>query len=85
MLGQAGVAMSIGLMIAGLFEFNLGDSEVMMLYLFLIAAGYAWTRLESLGPNGTRETSGTPGTRDTRDTNDRGDSAPGPSALPQAP
>ena len=85
MLGQAGVAMSIGLMVAGLFEFNLGDSEVMMLYLFLIAAGYAWTRLESLGPNGTRETSGTPGTRDTRDTKDRGDAAPGPSALPQAP
>ena len=46
-LGHAGVAATIGLMVAGLFEFNLGDSEVMMLYLFLIATGYAWTRLDS--------------------------------------
>ena len=45
-LGHAAIAMSIGLMVAGLFEFNLGDSEIMMPYLFLIAAGFAWTRLE---------------------------------------
>ena len=45
-LGHAIVAMSIGLMVAGLFEFNLGDSEIMMPYLFLIAAGFAWIRLE---------------------------------------
>jgi hypothetical protein len=46
-LGQAGIAATIGLAVAGLFEFNLGDSEVMMLYLFLIAAGCAWMRLEA--------------------------------------
>ena len=45
-LGHAAIAISIGLMVAGLFEFNLGDSEIMMPYLFLIAAGFAWTRLE---------------------------------------
>ena len=43
---SAAIAISIGLMVAGLFEFNLGDSEIMMPYLFLIAAGFAWTRLE---------------------------------------
>jgi len=46
-LGHAAVAITIGLMVAGLFEFNLGDSEIMMPYLFLIAAGFAWTRLGS--------------------------------------
>ena len=45
-LGHAAIAMSIGLMVAGLFEFNLGDSEIMMPYLFLIAAAFAWMRLE---------------------------------------
>ncbi len=56
-LGQAGIAMTVGLMVAGLFEFNFGDSEVMMLYLLLIAAGYAWTRLESAAPLRSQENS----------------------------
>jgi hypothetical protein len=45
-LGHAGASATVGLMVAGLFEFNLGDSEVLMLYLFLISATFAWTRLE---------------------------------------
>jgi O-antigen ligase len=49
-LGHAAVAMTIGLMVAGLFEFNLGDSEIMMPYLFLLGAAFAWTRLEPAKP-----------------------------------
>ena len=45
-LGQAIVAISIGLMVSGLFEYNLGDSEVMLPYLFLIGATLAWAKLE---------------------------------------
>ncbi|MBI4478651.1 MAG: O-antigen ligase family protein [Acidobacteria bacterium] len=45
-LGHAGVAITLGTMVSGLFEFNFGDSEVLMLYLFLIATSYAWARLE---------------------------------------
>jgi O-antigen ligase len=44
-MGHAEVAVTVGLMIAGLFEFNFGDSEVLMLYLFLIAAAVAFSRL----------------------------------------
>ena len=57
-LGHAAIAMSIGLMVAGLFEFNLGDSEIMLPYLFLIAAGFAWIRLE---PAGQRPADSAPG------------------------
>lgn len=50
-LGHAAVAATVGLLVAGLFEFNFGDSEVLMLYLFVISAPFAWSRLEShLGP-----------------------------------
>ena len=48
-MGNAQVAITISLMVAGLFEFNFGDSEVLMLYLSLIAAFYAWVRLEDGG------------------------------------
>ena len=44
-MGHAEVAVTVSLVVGGLFEFNFGDSEVVMLYLFLIAAAYAWTRL----------------------------------------
>ena len=45
-LGHSAIAITIGLLVSGLFEFNFGDSEVVMLYLFMIAAPFAWTRLE---------------------------------------
>ena len=45
-LGQSAIAITIALMVSGLFEFNLGDSEVLMLYLFLTAIPFAWTRME---------------------------------------
>lgn len=45
-LGNSAIAITIGLLVSGLFEFNFGDSEVVMLYLFLISAPFAWTRLE---------------------------------------
>lgn len=45
-LGHAAIAVSVALMVSGLFEFNLGDSEVLMPYLFLLAAVFAWMRLE---------------------------------------
>ena len=44
-LGHSVIAITIGLMISGLFEFNFGDSEVVMLYLFLAAVPFAWVRL----------------------------------------
>ena len=51
MFGHAAVAATVGLMVAGLFEYNFGDSEVLMLYLFLISNLFAWSRLDSrLGP-----------------------------------
>ncbi|MBI3895459.1 MAG: O-antigen ligase family protein [Acidobacteria bacterium] len=45
-LGHAGIAITLGIMVSGLFEFNVGDSEILMLYLFVIASSYAWVRLE---------------------------------------
>ena len=45
-LGHSAIAITIGLLVSGLFEFNLGDSEVLMLYLFLMAVPFAWVRLE---------------------------------------
>lgn len=44
-MGHATVALTAALMVAGLFEYNFGDSEVLMLYLFLISAVYSWARL----------------------------------------
>ena len=50
-LGHAAVAATVGMLVGGLFEFNFGDSEVLMLYLFVITIPFAWSRLEShLGP-----------------------------------
>ena len=43
----------LGLFVAGLFEFNFGDSEVLMVFLFLVSAPYA------LGPT-TRDAVGNP-------------------------
>ncbi len=44
-MGHSEVAVTVALMVAGLFEFNFGDSEVLMIYLFLISATVSWTRL----------------------------------------
>ncbi|MBI2819823.1 MAG: O-antigen ligase family protein [Acidobacteria bacterium] len=46
-LGSAAIAATIGILVAGLFEYNLGDSEVLMLYLFAISVPYAWGRAAS--------------------------------------
>jgi len=46
-LSHAAIAATIGMMVSGLFEYNFGDSEVFMLYLFLISLPYAWSRAES--------------------------------------
>ncbi|MBZ5535495.1 MAG: O-antigen ligase family protein [Acidobacteriia bacterium] len=37
----AGLLSTVALVVAGLFEFNMGDSEVLILFLFLISAPYA--------------------------------------------
>ena len=45
-MGHAEVAITVALMVSGLFEFNFGDSEVLMLYLLLIASTFIWSRLK---------------------------------------
>ena len=35
------VAVTIGVLVGGLFEYNLGDSEVLMMFVSVIALGYA--------------------------------------------
>jgi putative inorganic carbon (hco3(-)) transporter len=44
-LSFAAVGATIGLLVAGLFEYNVGDSEVLMLYLFAVSIPAAWARL----------------------------------------
>ena len=53
-LGSAAIAATIGLLVAGLFEYNFGDSEVVMLYLFVIALPYAWSQRESRPASASR-------------------------------
>lgn len=48
----AGLLSTIGLLFAGLFEFNFGDSEILILFLFLISAPYA-SHGSSLTPPGS--------------------------------
>jgi O-antigen ligase len=43
-LGAAAVAGTTVLMVGGLFEYNFGDSEVLMLYLFVASLPFAWQR-----------------------------------------
>jgi len=38
------IAVIIGILVGGLFEFNLGDSEVLMMFLSVVALGYAALR-----------------------------------------
>ena len=51
MWAQAGVAITAGLTIAGLFEFNFGDTEVFYLMLNLFALVIAWTEQPEPGSN----------------------------------
>jgi len=37
---QGGIAVVLGIMVSGLFEFNLGDSEVLTVFLVTVALGY---------------------------------------------
>lgn len=46
-LAMASLAATAGLAVSGLFEYNIGDSEVLMLYLFLVSVPVAWTNAES--------------------------------------
>lgn len=41
---QAVIAITLDILAGGLFEFNLGDSEVLMMYLSVVALGYAAIR-----------------------------------------
>ncbi|MBI4463220.1 MAG: O-antigen ligase family protein [Acidobacteria bacterium] len=50
-LGHAGFAITVGMMVEGLFEYNFGDSEVLMLYLFLVSAVYSWEKLSAPAPS----------------------------------
>ncbi|MGH9784769.1 MAG: O-antigen ligase family protein [Terriglobia bacterium] len=72
-LGQSAVAVTIGLMVSGLFEFNLGDSEVLTLYLVLTAVPFAWARIEQEALSASLSPEPFPA------------SLPGPGALPQTP
>ncbi|MBI4480115.1 MAG: O-antigen ligase family protein [Acidobacteria bacterium] len=52
--GSAAIGATIGLLVAGIFEYNFGDSEVVMLYLFVIALPYAWNQRESRPASSSR-------------------------------
>jgi len=43
-LAAAGLAAVVGMMAAGFFEYNFGDSEFLMLFLFLITLPFAASR-----------------------------------------
>ena len=45
-LGHAGFAITLAMMVASAFEFNFGDSEVLILLLFIIAFAFGWRKLE---------------------------------------
>jgi len=49
-VSAVGFTAVVVLFVAGLFEFNFGDSEVLMVFLFLVSAPYA---LSNPAPNGT--------------------------------
>jgi len=50
MAATAALACWAALMISGLFEYNFGDSEVLALFLFFVAAPYAFPGHGSVGP-----------------------------------
>jgi putative inorganic carbon (HCO3(-)) transporter len=44
------IAVTIGVLVGGLFEYNLGDSEVLMIFLCVVALGYAAVRNVNVEP-----------------------------------
>ena len=44
------IAVTIGILVGGLFEYNLGDSEVLMMFVSVVALGYAAVRNVNLEP-----------------------------------
>ncbi len=44
------IAVTIGVLVGGLFEYNLGDSEVLMMFVSVVALGYAAVRNVPLEP-----------------------------------
>ena len=44
------IAVTISILVGGLFEYNLGDSEVLMMFVCVVALGYAAMRNKSLPP-----------------------------------
>ena len=53
-VAAAGLAALIAMLAAGLFEYNFGDSEFLMLLLGLLTLPYAATRQTAAGPAGVR-------------------------------
>jgi len=49
-LAIAALSGTVGMMVSGLFEYNFGDSEVLMLYLMVISLPHAWARFEPPQP-----------------------------------
>ena len=48
MLSATGIAALVAMLAAGMFEYNFGDSEFLMLFLVLITLPFAATRPETL-------------------------------------
>lgn len=64
MAATAALACWAALMISGLFEYNFGDSEVLALFLFFVAAPYAFPGHGAAGsPAGGEFTGQQPGLR----------------------
>lgn len=51
MWAEVGLAVAVSLTVAGLFEFNFGDTEVFVMFLNLMALVIAWTEQPEPGPN----------------------------------
>jgi putative inorganic carbon (HCO3(-)) transporter len=49
------IAVIIGILVGGLFEYNLGDSEVLMMFLTVVALGYAAAHNVNVEPVPVRE------------------------------
>ena len=49
-LAYSGLAVTIAMLAAGMFEYNFGDSEFLMLFLVLVTLPYAATRSTPASP-----------------------------------
>ncbi|MBV9443748.1 MAG: O-antigen ligase family protein [Acidobacteriaceae bacterium] len=52
------IAVIIGILVGGIFEYNLGDSEVLMMFVSVIAVAYAAVRAVECAPQESRSTAG---------------------------